>query len=255
MTAIEPKLAERRKGVQEDRARGRLKGVLITIGIVLVVVGAVWLVRSPLLSIKSVDVQGAQQSDPLAAVASLGMGVGTPTMDVARDAIEAAILEDPWVASVEVRRSWPGGLAIDVTEHVPMASVRSGDGWVQVALDGSVVPGDGPVVDAARIMIDTGPVRPGYEIVNPLILGAIEFADALRDDLEAGVSIAEEDGGLVATVDGYRVILGRPTELEDKAVVVATLLDTGLTPGAVINVVAPLRPAVSNPQPEVEAEE
>jgi hypothetical protein len=47
------------------------------------------------------------------------------------------------------------------------------------------------------------------------------------------------------------VRLGRPIDLEDKALVLASLFDTELEEGAEINLIAPTRPAVLNPQPEV----
>jgi len=81
-TTIEPKFAERRKGVSEDRARGRLKWVLTILVIMLTVVGTAWLIRSPVLSIKSVTVTGATMSHPDVVVADLGMGQGTPTIDI-----------------------------------------------------------------------------------------------------------------------------------------------------------------------------
>ena len=60
-----------------------------------------------------------------------------------------------------------------------------------------------------------------------------------------------DDGGLVATVGGHVVRLGRPIDLENKALVLASLLDTELEDGAEINLIAPTRPAVRKPQPEV----
>ena len=39
MTTMEPRLAERRRGVSEDRARGRLKWILVTILLLAGIVG------------------------------------------------------------------------------------------------------------------------------------------------------------------------------------------------------------------------
>lgn len=255
MTLIEPRLAERRKGVKEDRARGRLKWIIITIVAIGLVVGAVWLIRSPVLSIREVEISGAQKSDPASAINQLSMGVGTPTIDVDTAAIQTAVESDPWVARAIVDVSWPGAVSVVVTEYVPFASVRAGDAWVQAAGDGAVVPGSGPLVDAARIDIDTGPVSAGYQLSNPLILGGLEFAEALSPELAAVTIVQAEGEGLVATIEDHRIILGRPVDMADKARVVETLLATGLEPDASINVIAPLRPAVTNPQPEQEVEE
>ena len=82
MTMMDERVAARRRGVSEDRARRRLRIVLVVLGVILIAVVAAWLVRSPLLSISTVEVSGASQSSPQAVVDALGYGIGTPTMDV-----------------------------------------------------------------------------------------------------------------------------------------------------------------------------
>lgn len=255
MTVMEPKLAERRKGVSEDRARSRLKWVLIVLVVLLGVVGSIWLIRSPLLSIRTVTVTGAAMSHPDAVISELGMGQGTPTIDVDAGAIEAAIAQDPWVAAVSVRVGWPGSMTVDVTEHTEFASVRAADGWVRVAADGSVLRSDPPLDGAPVVEIDTGPVSAGYDIANPLILGALDFAAALPPDLAGSLVVGTDGQGLVATVADLTIVLGRPTDMVAKAKVLVALIETGLEPGSTVNLIAPLRPAVTNPQPLPEPEE
>ncbi|KAA3641134.1 MAG: hypothetical protein DWP92_01850 [Armatimonadetes bacterium] len=255
MTVMEPKLAERRKGVSEDRARSRLKGVLIVIVLLSLVVGAIWLIRSPVLSIRAVDVSGAELSNPLFTVSELAMGQGTPTIDVDASAIESAIALDPWVKDVKVVVSWPGTISIAVVEYTPYASVMAADRFVSVADDGAVLTVGDPLAESPRIEIDAGPVSPGYDITNPLIVGAIDFSAALPREMAAQVVVSAEGEGLVATLLGFRVILGRPVDMEEKAIVFASLIESGLEPGSQVNLIAPLRPAVTNPQPLPEPEE
>jgi hypothetical protein len=56
----------------------------------------------------------------------------------------------------------------------------------------------------------------------------------------------------VAAIAGYEVVLGSSQDMAQKAVTLAVLFDEGLEQGSVINLVSPLRPAVTNPQPLVE---
>lgn len=254
MTVMEPKLAERRKGVSEDRARSRLKWVLVFLVLIAAVVGGIWLIRSPLLSIRDVNVSGAEQSDPASAIAAMGMSIGTPTIDVDQAAIVKTIKADPWVASVDVNVAFPGSISVEVVEHVPFATVLAGDSWVTVSTDGSVVPAEAPAL-APRIAIDTGPVSAGYSIANPLILGALRFVNALPPEIAAVTEVSTDGEGLVAIVEGHRVLLGRPSDMNEKAIVLASLIDSGIEAGAEVNVIAHLRPAVTNPQPVQEAEE
>ena len=256
MTTMEPKLAERRKGVSEDRARGRLKWILAALVLLLAIVGGVWLLTSPLLSLRTVTVSGAERSNPMASVVSLDVGQGTPTIDVNPVALHDSILADPWVKEATVEIGWPGSLSITVVEYQPFAIVRAADGWVTVSVDGAVLePAESPTVESFTIAVDAGPVAAGYDITNPLIIGALEFIWSLDPDIASGVLVASDGEGLSAMVADHAVRLGRPAEMRSKARVLSSLIASGLEPGASIDVIAPLRPAVTNPQPQVEPEE
>lgn len=256
MTVMEPRVAERRKTVSEDKARRRLKWILAVIVLVAVVVGSLWLIRSPLLSIRQVEVSGASNSDPVAVVASLDMSIGTPTIGVDGSAITKALLEDPWISSVTVEVSWPGSVTIDVVEHTGVAAVRAGGQWMLVSLDGAVLVGVGePVSDESMVDIDLGDLTPGDSVDDEYILGALFFLDELRRGSLSGVRVSLDGESLTAAVAGHLVRLGRPRDMAQKAVVLETLIGTGLEPGAFIDLIAPTRPAVSNPVPEVEVEE
>jgi cell division protein FtsQ len=253
---MEPRLAERRKGVSEDRARGRLKWILVAIVLLLAVVGGVWLLTSPILSLRTVAVIGADRSNPMAAVVALDMGQGTPTIEVDTAALHASILEDPWVRDASIEVGWPGSMSIVVIEHVPFATVRAAEGWIVVSSEGAVLEPASPPTEASfTVAVDAGPVAAGYDITNPLIIGALEFIGSLDPDVVGGVVVGSDGEGLTAIVAGHAVRLGRPTEMHSKARVLSSLIASGLEQGASIDLIAPLRPAVTNPQPEVELDE
>lgn len=253
---MEPRLAERRKSVSEDRARKRLKWILVVIALLAVVFGSLWLVRSPILSIRQVDVTGAQFSNPRAVLQSLAMDIGTPTIDIDGDAITMSILEDPWIESARVEIRWPGTIQIDVIERTPVAPVLAGDQWVLVASDGGVIMSVPiPGTDIASVAIDQGSLDPGEVISDPLTLGALVFVRHLSEQNRAGARIDTNGEGLSAYVAGHVIRLGRPVDMAEKAAVLDALLSSGIEPGASIDLIAPLRPAVTNPQPAPEVEE
>jgi cell division protein FtsQ len=195
-------------------------------------------------------------SSPEAVIAELDMGVGRPTIDVDAGLLERRILEDPWVAAVEVSVVWPSTLVVDVSEHVAVAPIQSGDGWVLASIDGAVIaPATRPDADTALVAIDSPGVAPGDRSADPAVLGALEFIDAMPDDLRVGMRVRREADGLVAEVAGHRVILGRPREMASKAAVFEGLVASGIEPGSIVNLVAPSRPAIANPQPQPEVEE
>jgi cell division protein FtsQ len=256
MTVMDPRVAERRKSVSEDRARKRLRWILIVIAVISLAIGTLWLVRSPILSIRQVDVVGAEVSDPRGAMSGLGMDVGTPTIDVSGAAITSAILKDPWVESATVRVKWPGSVTIEVTERIPVAPVLAGEQWVLVSRDGGVIMAVGnPSGDDALVAIDQGSIAPGSLITDAMVLGALEFIEYLPIEHRSGVRVRTEGEGLVADVQGHRIRLGRPVDMAQKAAVLAALLDSELPEEATIDLIAPLRPGVANPRPQVEPEE
>ncbi|MGI9584366.1 MAG: cell division protein FtsQ/DivIB [Acidimicrobiia bacterium] len=260
MKTMEPRVAERRKGVSEDRARRRLRWVLIVLAVVLMCAAGVWLSRSSLLSISSVEVTGNSTTDPAGYVEALSMGHGTPTMDVDAGAIERAVVADPWIADAQVSLVWPGSIVIDVVEHTPVAVVQSGPSWVLAAADGSILePAEQPNATDPAVAVDIGALGPGDVSEDPMVIGALVLIDSLAPELATGVVVFVDDGGLHATVEGHRVRFGRPVDMAQKAAVLEALIASGLDPGVAIDVIAPLRPAVAlpvdNSQAEVEGEE
>jgi hypothetical protein len=252
MTTIEPRVAERRRGVSEDRARHRLRRILGVSALIAFGALGFWLIRSPLLSVRSISVSGAEFSNPAVIIDEMGVVVGIPTIDVDAGAIERAVSSDPWIESADVSVHWLGSVSVAVTEHVALAPARAGDGWVMLSRSSTVLEHiDGPADGAFIVDIDTSTTPVGGAVVNPMVAGALAFGSALRSDLAGEAVVFVDDGGLVATVGGHVVRLGRPIDLEDKALVLASLLDTELEEGAEINLIAPTRPAVLNPQPEV----
>lgn len=256
MTVMEPRVKERRKTVSEDRARRRLKWILGVIALVGVVVGTMWLIRSPVLSIRQVDVVGAENSDPQVAVRSLAMGIGTPTIDVDGRTITAAILADPWVRSATVEVVWPGSVLIDVVERVPVALVLSADRWMLVGSYGGVIEEvASPGSDMPFIAIDAGAPAPGTVMEDDFVLGALAFAGRLTEPYRSEATIRIEGEGLAADVAGHAIRLGRPVDMVEKADVLIALLGSGIPEGSSIDLIAPLRPAITNPQPQQEGED
>jgi POTRA domain, FtsQ-type len=256
MTTVEPRVAQRRKGVSEDRARHRLRRILIIIAVVAVGALGFWLLRSPFLSISEVIVTGTEMSNPAGIIEDLGVVVGIPTIDVDAGAITEAVEADPWIASADVSVQWPGTVTVDVTEHVAIAPAAAGSGFVMLSDESTVIEAvSGPIDGVFLVDVDVADVPIGEPVDDPLVAGALAFGQALRPDLGRDAVMYVEDGGLAATVGGFVVRLGRPIDIEEKALVLASLIDSGLEPGAEINLIAPSRPAVLNPQAEVEDEQ
>lgn len=254
---IDPRLARRRRQVQEASARRRLRWMIglllvaITVGLVVAVFQSSW------FSIDSIVVEGEVRAPVLALLEEAGIEEGVSVVSVRANRAEELLIRDAWVAAAEVRVVWPRSVEVTVVEHVPIARVRIDEeatgeaGWVTVSPQGVVLAVGEQLVDPL-IEVPTAVNVPGELITDAVTLGALEFVAALPVELKPGLVVGHNEGVLGATVLGFTVELGTPREMAQKAVTLAALLDEGVPDGAQINVVSPLRPAVTNPQPLVE---
>lgn len=256
MKTMDRKIAARRHGVTEQRATARLRIVIGLAVLAILAAAAFWLIRSPLLEIQDVTISGAEHSTPSAALESLDVEPGTPTISVDAGALEAALLIDPWIAEAAVTVTWPGTVDVVVTEHVPIAVVVAQNGLAQVTLDGNVV---SLVDDSAGyptiVPAGAGVARPGGLMAGAALAGSLEFVSELPPDLVATTVITIDDSAQIAAqVGDYDVRLGRAIDMRSKAAALIALIDYGVESGSSIDVTAARRPAVTNPQPEVEGE-
>jgi hypothetical protein len=85
-----------------------------------------------------------------------------------------------------------------------------------------------------------------------MVVGALEFAGTLPAPLAEGAVVTRGRTGLEAEIAGHQVVLGRPDDMAAKARAMVALVDAGLASEAVVNLVSPTRPAVTNPKPKVQ---
>lgn len=255
MNTMDHRIAERRHEVTEERARGRLRWLIWLVLLVGAIGAALWFVNSPILSIRTVTVTGAEQTDPAAVAESLGVRAGTPTISVGAGEIEAALLASPWVAEADVSVSWPGAVEIHVSERVPVASITTDLGRFNAAADGMLVQRvDENTIPPLIVSDQLGAAREGDRVTHAASYGALEFVAALPPPLRRSATVTVTGDTVDALIGEYFIVLGRPNEMAFKAAAVAALVATGLEAGSRIDVTAPNRPAVAPPQSQLEGE-
>ncbi len=255
MNTMEHRIAERRQQVTEDRARGRLRWLIWVVLVVGSIALVVWFLNSPVLSIRSVTVTGAQRTDPAAIANGLAAGPGTPTMSVNAGAVEAALLENPWIAEADVIVTWPGSMEIHIVEREALAAISINGVVFHTAADGVLVErtSDGaipPLIETDR----SAAANVGDRITDGSTLGGIEFLSALPPALRRSTTVTVTGAVVGAELDGVTILMGRPTDMVAKAAAVEALIAMGVERGSRIDVTAPLRPAVAPPQSQLEGE-
>lgn len=246
MNRMDPRIAARRRAVQESHARRNLGRLFVLLGVAVVAAGTVWAFRSPMLSLADVTVEGAVNADVNTPLAQLGIVEGVPLMDVDVEAAATAIQSDPWVISALVARDWPNALVVTVSERRPIGWVRTPDTWQQVAVDGGVVATSEVPEPGWPVLVAVNRAAADYS-GDPQVRGMLEFMAALRPDLADTAVIREVEGGFDAIIGGFDVRLGTGDRPSEKAAAVAVMIDRGLEEGSVITVMAPDQPAVLAP--------
>ena len=241
---IDPRLAERRKVVAEDRAQRNVGRLLKFLVLIIALAALAWLAVSPWLSVSQVRTSGIVTSDAHAILARHRVVAGTPMVFLRPATVEAELAADPWISDARVHRNWPDEVIVRVVERIPAAWVETADGWAPRSIDGAALPGSEDPDDSLPWV--HLPFVSGEEAASDAsVLGAVEFFDHLPVHLWENSRIYVESGELWAAVDGHDVRLGRPVEMAQKAATLTAILQEDLRDGVVIVLIAPTHPALS----------
>jgi cell division protein FtsQ len=248
-TSVDPRLRARRISVARDAGRRRLNRLALAGAVLAVVLLVAVLARSPLVAVRTVDIEGASRTASDAVAQAVGPVKGRPIYAVNTGAIQHRLEALPWVRDARVERQWPRTLRITITERVAVAVGPATDGSLRL-LDA-----DGRVVDVAAaappgLIKVVGPVAPGApgSTLDVAAHGALQVAATLPLSLMGKVVEAEwNDQGEVrlALVPRGRVLVGPPTQLVEKLLALDTLL-ANVDPATIgeVDVRAPEAPTV-----------
>jgi len=213
--AADRRIIERRRQVAADRVRRRRRQLAGGVGAILLAVGVVKLVDSPLFSLTSVTVRGTAALTPAQVIAASGVRPGQPYLAMDPGAIRRRVETLPRVARAEVRRDYPSSLRVTVVERRPTATISAGGHWWQVAADGTVLdagaarPKGIPFV--AHVPVPPG-LRPGTRLpAGGPLANAVAALGGLRPELArlvTGVEARSIDSLEFQLRGGSRVLYG-----------------------------------------------
>lgn len=137
---------ERRKESMERAARATRRPLIIIgiiVGLVIVVMASIFVAsRTDLFLIEEVRFTGAEHLTANEADALVSVPDGTTLLNVDTDSIEASLMRDSWVQSVDVKRDFPSTLEIVVHERevaavveIPMGQAQTIQNWL-ISTDG-----------------------------------------------------------------------------------------------------------------------
>ncbi len=247
---VDPRISARRSAVMKEQGRRRLRVLVIGLVCTACLVGAWFLIHSPLFSARSVTVTGNAHESAAQVVAQAGLADHPPLLDVNAGAASAAIEQLPWVHTATVHVSWPDGVHIAITEETPRLVVgEPGGKWDSLSADGRVLS-----VSAARpqglilLTVPTPPGTPGTMLPARDEPG-LRVASTLPPSFAAQVTaVTVEPAGWVqlSMTTPIAVDIGSATELTAKYEDISSILaGATLHNGDVIDVSIPNAPTVT----------
>lgn len=243
---MDPRLADRRRRVAEDRARSNVTRLIRFLVVLAPLAALVWFIQSPFLSVAEIQVNGANQVDVGSVLATHGVVEGRAMISLDLSAPERVLAANPWVSEVSLSRDWPRTVRVEVVERTPAVNGRFSNGWSLLAADAVILERvDAPRADLPSAEFDGVAARDATDSLE--VAGAVEFLSTLPTSLGRGALVRRGTDGLEGIVAGFTVRLGGPFEMSSKAAVTAALIETELEEGSILTVVAPASPAVLPP--------
>jgi len=219
----------RQVSVARQAGRRRLKVLGALSGVGVLIAAGIALLHSPVLAARHITIDGATHTSRASILVASGLIHHPPLIDIQAPREEAAIDRLPWVDTSRVVLGWPESVIVTIVERTPAAEVVLGGArYALVDMTGRVlqvatVRRPGLVeVEGARSSLQPG------EDVSGTLLGEVQAAGSVPVALlalVAGVTTSAANGIEIDLAHGPVAILGTATQLREKMIALATVLD------------------------------
>jgi len=250
MSKVNEARRRREEKLRATRVRQNLILASAVLSIALIIVGGYYLLRSDLWLLKTVSINGNKHVSAEKITKLAGLDDDTNLIRVAKDKIEAAIKEDPWIAEAVVTRDLPSRIEIVVTERVPFARIKQKGKIYTLDKRGYVLEtGDDPRFDNIPVIneIEVGRLIVGKRTKSRLLRGSLRslagVAPKIRDKV-IWISVPSLDKLAFHTSDDIEIIYGSAEGAGRKNMVIERILENSSGDIVHINVTVPESPVV-----------
>jgi cell division septal protein FtsQ len=224
------RFVDRRAAVAEAQQtnRRRRRGKLVAASVVCV--GAALAVSaSPLLRVNEVRIIGVQSLNQQAVLDAVGASDAPSMLVIKVSDVEARVNALPLVNDARVWKQWPDRLIVEVAERFPVATARSGSGWIILDQRGETLETRQVRPDLPQFDLAGQPIDPTQTAVHDLLLVAISSSPRLRQQIDtlstsgSGVDIRLRSG--VIDNNDLLIRFGHVDDVQAKLRALATMLD------------------------------
>ncbi|WP_149181614.1 FtsQ-type POTRA domain-containing protein [Streptomyces sp. TRM49041] len=247
--------AQQRDPEEDGGGRRRLtrrrSALLLALAALTLVGSGVWLLYgSAWLRVEDVTVSGTRVLTPGQVRSAAAAPLGAPLVSVDTDAIEERLRRKlPRIDSVDVVRSWPHGIGLEVTEREPVLLVQRGGEYIEVDAKGVryATVGTAPAgVPLLHLSADRSPSLRRFD-AGRLTREAVGVAAGLPDRIGRdllSVRVRSYDSLTLELTGGRTVFWGSGEDREAKARALLALMKAAPKAGH-FDVSAPSAPAAS----------
>jgi cell division septal protein FtsQ len=237
---MDERIRGRRRSVRMESRRGR-RTALFLAGLLLCCVAAFLVLRSTdVFAVKRITASGTDKitEEQIADITS--GAVGQSLLSLSTDGIRKALLELPYVESVEVIRAFPDTLQVKLVEYRPIARVQAGESTTYLVSDtGKVLEDDDPtqLPDLPLLAPDSSFVVAVGQYVPAAVADVLPLVEYVQsDDMRARLPAIAKIAVSAALVlkEGGELRLGTPSGLQEKLDVAADIAQKWLAQGRLI---------------------
>lgn len=225
---MNPRIHERKVAVARDKRHRRVLIVSGVLAVPALVATMFVLLHTSLFAVDAIHISGEVNTSTNSIVATSGLARRPPLIDVNTSVVAAKIESLPWVATAEVKQSWPRGVEIRITERMPVAEVSISKDKFELFSIGGRALGYSPrsVNGLPRIKPVADLPIPGQGADSQLV-GEIAVAGSVPVNVFADIrqiTVTKRDG-IVAILPGrVTAIFGTTAGLRDKMTALSTLM-------------------------------
>ncbi|AYY12846.1 FtsQ-type POTRA domain-containing protein [Actinobacteria bacterium YIM 96077] len=226
--------------------RRRIRRFLTVVALVVVLAaaaGATWLVGwSSVLSVRDVRVTGVEGDvvDEVRDTAEVPEGVPLARVDTGD--VGERVAELPEVGDVDVHRSWPHSITIEVEPRVPAAAIRDGSSWWSVDEEGVLFGESDSAPENVPVLV--APTEETAQLARATGVAVLTGLPDSIDELVEQVEVESVADVRLLLESGATVRWGTDERTADKARVLLALMDEHEETPSAYDVSAPDSPSV-----------